>query len=226
MNTENFKNICVVGFKRSGIALSRLALALQKTLKVTDGKKEDEFKDSLINEFKCLGVKFEFGSHTENFIKGSDLIVISPGVDLKKTTLPQIANKLGIRIVGEIEFASWFTKSKIIAITGTNGKTTTATLTYEVLKSKFNGVYLAGNIGIPLSSCVLKTKPEDIIVLEVSSFQLETILEFKPFVAAFLNLEPDHLDRYGVFGEYMKAKINIFRNQEKSDWAIFNKNCE
>jgi len=226
MNTENFKNICVVGFERSGIALSRLALALQRAVKVTDGKKETEFKDSLIKEFKSLGVEFEFGGHSVDFIKGSDLIVISPGVDLKKSTISEIANKLNIKIVGEMEFASWFTKSKIIAITGTNGKTTTTTLTYEVLKSKFKGVYLAGNIGIPLSSCVLDTKPEDIVVLEVSSFQLETILEFKPFVAAFLNLEPDHLDRYGVFDEYMKAKINLFKNQDEGDWAVLNKNCE
>ena len=107
---------------------------------------------------------------------------------------------------------------------GTNGKTTTSFLTYSVLKSVGKNVYLAGNIGIPFARCALETRPDDIVVLEVSSFQLESIIEFKPYVACLLNLEPDHLDRYANFDEYISTKLNIFRNQTNKEWAVINKN--
>ena len=224
MNIDSFNTVCVVGFGRSGFYLVKLLKKAGKKIKVTEKREEGSFSPHIIKQFREQGVEFEFSRHTEKFIKGSDLIVISPGVDLKNTPIKEIAQNNGMPIVGEIEFASWFTTSKIVAITGTNGKTTTSFLTYTVLKSIQENVYLAGNIGIPFSRCVLETKAGGIIVLEVSSFQLESIIEFKPYIACLLNLEPDHLDRYVNFDEYMRAKLNIFRNQTDRDWAVINKN--
>jgi len=224
MNIDSLKNICVVGFRRSGFYLTKLLLKLRKKVRVTEQKDVKFFPSGIVNKFRDFGVDFEFGAHTDKFIKDSDLIVISPGVDTKKSLVSRIAKMNNVPIVGEVEFASWLTKSKIVAITGTNGKTTTAFLAYRVIKSVKPNVYLAGNIGIPLSCCVLSTKPKDIIVLELSSFQLENIIEFRPYAACILNIEPDHLDRYSNFSEYIQAKFNIFRNQTLDDWAILNKN--
>jgi len=224
MNIDSFKTVCVVGLGRSGLYIVKLLKKVGKKVKVTEKREEGFFSSSFVKQLREQGVEFEFSRHTEEFIKGSDLIVISPGVDLKNTPLREIAQSNGIPIVGEIEFASWFTTSKIVAITGTNGKTTTSFLTYSVLKSARKNVYLAGNIGIPFARCVLETRPDDIVVLEVSSFQLESIIELKPYVACLLNLEPDHLDRYANFDEYISAKLNIFRNQTNKEWAVINKN--
>jgi len=224
MNVDSFRNICVVGFRRSGVYLVKLLLKLGKKAKVTEQKDDSFFSAKLVNKFHNAGVDFEFGAHTDNFIKDSDIIVISPGVNTKKSQISHIAKINNIPVVGEVEFASWFTKSTIVAITGTNGKTTTTFLTYRVLKSIKPNVYLAGNIGIPFSCYALSTKPKDIVVLELSSFQLESIIEFKPYVGCILNVEPDHFDRYSYFDEYTQAKFNIFRNQTQDDWAVLNKN--
>jgi len=223
MNLDNFKNICVVGFGKSGICLTELLLSLGKKVKITETKESSSFSSFIIPKFTSFGVDFEFGGHTKNFIKDADLLVLSPGVDLKNSAVYEFAKEFKIPTIGEVELASWLTSAKLIAITGTNGKSTTAFLTYRVLKSKNTNTYLAGNIGIPFSSCVLKTKKKDIIVLEISSFQLESIIEFRPFIACLLNLEPDHLDRYNTFNEYIEAKKNIFMNQKKNDYAILNK---
>ena len=223
MNIDSFKNVCVVGFRRSGFYLVELILKLGKKARVTEEKNAKFFSSRLVNKLRRSGVKFEFGSHTDRFIKNSDIIVVSPGVDTRKSLISGIAKENNIPIVGEIEFASWFTKSKIAAITGTNGKTTTAFLTYRVIKSIKPNVFLAGNIGMPLSCYVLSAKPRDTIVLELSSFQLENIIEFRPYVGCILNIEPDHLDRHYDFYEYKHVKLNIFRNQTSNDWAVLNK---
>ncbi len=221
---SNFKEICVVGFKRSGVALCKLALSLGKKVKVTEINPFGVFYKPYIDNFSNQGVKFEFGGHTKKFIKSSDLIVLSPGVYTENSAVMTLAKELGTLVVGELEFASWFSKGKIIAITGTNGKTTTTFLTYLVLKSKHKSSYLAGNIGVPFSSIALNTEKNSISVLEVSSYQLETIIEFKPYVSCITNLQPDHLDRYKNFSEYVRAKMNIFKNQKKTDYAVINKN--
>ncbi|MBN3040612.1 MAG: UDP-N-acetylmuramoyl-L-alanine--D-glutamate ligase [Candidatus Omnitrophica bacterium] len=224
MNIDNFKTICVVGFGKSGIALCNLLLSLKKKVIVSDISKSSEFESSVISQLKNQGVDFEFEAHTADFIKKSQLIITSPGVDIFSSSLKDIAAGLMIPCVGEIEFSFWLTKASIVAITGTNGKTTTSQLAYELLKKKKKRIFLGGNIGTPFSSFVLKTRPHDIVVLEISSFQLETIIEFRPFIAALLNLEPDHMDRYKDFESYCKAKMNLFRNQGPQDWAILNKN--
>ncbi|MCM8773974.1 MAG: Mur ligase family protein [Candidatus Omnitrophica bacterium] len=224
MDINKFKNVCIVGLGRSGISLVELLLSLNKRVKVTESKDSKNFSSLIVNRFRDWGVEFEFGGHSKDFVKDSDLCVVSPGVDLLRSKIYGIVKELQILTVGEIELASWLTQAKIVAITGTNGKTTTTFLTYRLIRSTKNKVYLAGNIGIPFSSCVLGTKSSDIIVLEVSSFQLETTIEFKPFVACLLNLEPDHLDRYRDFSQYVEAKKNIFKNQKEEDWAVLNRN--
>ncbi len=223
MNIDDFKKICVVGWAKTGTSLCNLLLALQKDIRVSESKEAGSFDQAQVNQFLDKGVNFEFGGHSKDFIKGAQLLILSPGVDTVKSEAIKIAKEEGIPYVGEIEFCFWLTQAKFIAITGTNGKTTTTHLTYQVLKEKRKRVFLGGNIGIPLSSFVLDAKKGDLIVLEVSSFQLETILKFKPYVGALLNIEPDHLDRYRNLEEYLQAKMNLFRNQESRDWAIINK---
>ena len=224
MNIDNLKNICVGGWGKTGISLCNLLLALNKRVRVSEMKERGSFPSSMVDSFIEKGVKIEFGGHTKNFIKGSQLLVISPGIDTINSPLIKFANELGILCVGEIEFCFWLSQAKFVAITGTNGKTTTTHLTHEILKKKRKRVFLGGNIGIPLSSLILNTKKNDIVVVEVSSFQLETIIEFKPYVAALLNIEPDHLDRYPRIQAYLDAKLNIFKKQDTKDWAILNKN--
>lgn len=226
MDINNFKTVCIVGWAKTGISLCNLLLFLKKEIRVTEIKTRENFTSSLIDKFRERGVKFEFGGHSENFIKTSQLIILSPGVDVLSSAVVGISRALNIPCVGEIEFSYWLTKAKFIAITGTNGKTTTSYLTYRVLRERRKRVFLGGNIGRPLSSFVLNTKKGDLIVLEVSSFQLETILQFRPYVAAVLNIEPDHLDRYLTFDEYFKAKMNIFKNQKNVDWAVLNKKSD
>jgi len=224
MDIDNFRKVCIVGWAKSGASACNLLLSLNKKVLVTEEKNSSFFDSNQINAYKRLGVEFEFGGHSHDFMKESQLVILSPGVDTVSSQPVKIANELGILSVGEIEFSSWFTQAKIIAITGTNGKTTTAQLTYEVLKPSRKRLFLGGNIGTPFSSFVLDTKKRDLIILEVSSFQLETILEFKPYVATLLNITPDHLDRHPNLQAYFKTKANIFKNQDEGDWAVINKN--
>lgn len=223
MDIDSLKKVAVVGWGDSGIALCNLLLFFNKKVYLTEIREAKCFNSVIIKRYKEQGVKFEFGANTKEFIQDVDLIVLSPGVDPQVSPIVKIANNLGIPYVGEVEFAACLTKAKFVAITGTNGKTTTTFLTYKLLKEKFKNVFLGGNIGIPLSSFILDTKPKDLIVLEISSFQLETIMNFKPYVAALLNLEPDHLDRYPNLNDYYNAKMNIFKNQTQDDWAVIYK---
>ncbi|MDP2922919.1 MAG: Mur ligase family protein [Candidatus Omnitrophota bacterium] len=226
MNIDNFKKICVVGWGKSGFSLCNLLLFLKKDVRLTEIKKRECFNASLIDKFKTKGVIFEFEGHSENFIKDCDLVVVSPGVDALNSQAVKFARSAGIPYVGEVEFSSWLTQAKFIALTGTNGKTTTTFLTYRALRAKRKRVFLGGNIGIPVSSFILNTSKNDVIVLEASSFQLETIMKFKPYVAALLNIEPNHLDRHTNFKEYFEAKMNIFKNQDENDWAVLNKSMD
>lgn len=226
MNIDNIKKVCIVGWGKSGYSLCSLLLTLKKSAKVTELKERNKFHPALIDKLQNNGVCFEFGGHSENFIKDSQLVILSPGVDPLNSPVVKIANNLNIPCVGEVEFAFWLTKAKFVAITGTNGKTTTTFLTYRVFKENKKRVFLGGNIGIPVSSFILDTKKNDLIVLEISSFQLETIIGFRPYVSALLNIEPNHLDRHPTFRDYFEAKMNIFRNQQSQDWAVLNKNIE
>ncbi len=222
-NIEKINRVCIAGWGKTGVSLAKLLLSLGKEVKVTEKGGRNNFSSSLIKNFQNKGVEFEFGRHSNNFISSAELLLLSPGINFSESSLNKIVKKNHMPYTGELEFASYFAKAKIIAITGTNGKTTTAYLAYLLLKKKKKKVYLGGNIGRAFSEIVPNAGKEDLIVLEVSSFQLETIHRFRPYIAALLNINSDHLTRHKSFNNYLKTKMKIFQNQKKSDWSLINR---
>jgi UDP-N-acetylmuramoylalanine--D-glutamate ligase len=172
-------------------------------------------------QLESRGIKVELGRHTRGFIEGGDLVIISPGV--MPYAQPVLwADELGIPVISEIEFAAGLCPAKIIAVTGSNGKTTVTTLIGKVIEADNRRVFVCGNIGTPFSSLVNKMKEGDLVSLEVSSFQLEKIRKFKPGVAVILNITRNHLDRHKDMQEYIDAKKRIFMNQDGSDFLVLN----
>ncbi|NQS99680.1 MAG: UDP-N-acetylmuramoyl-L-alanine--D-glutamate ligase [Candidatus Omnitrophica bacterium] len=213
------KKVTVVGLARSGLAACKLLLEKGAKVSATDCLDNQKIQES-VRCLKASGIKdIETGRHTEKLIKGRDLIVISPGVALESPAISW-AKKRAIPVIGELELAYNFCPAPIIAITGTNGKTTVSTLVGEIFRQAGRKCVVCGNIGTPFSAEVLRLISEDVVALEVSSFQLETIDRFKPKVAALLNLGIDHLDRYANFQQYLEAKSRIFLNQDQDDWSI------
>jgi len=214
------KKVLVVGLGMTGVATARFLNNQGAFVTVTDMAKEEDLGESVATVRK-LGVEMELGGHRNTTFENVDLIVLSPGVP---HTIPQIqmAKDKGIDVFGEIELASKFIDQPVIAITGTNGKTTTTTLLGEMLKSSGFNVFVGGNIGSPLIGHVDREENAEIIVVEVSSFQLDTIESFKPKVSVLLNIAEDHLDRYNDFTAYAKSKCLIFKNQNLSDTAVLN----
>ncbi len=216
----NNKRVLVVGLGKSGVASALFLKAHGARVTVSDTKSGDELR----NEIPVLldhGITVETGGHGERTFRGQDLIVVSPGVPVDAPPLAQ-ARALGEAVIGEIELAAQFLPGPIVAITGSNGKTTTTTLTGEIMTAAGFPALVGGNIGTPAISLVERAKPETVIVLEVSSFQLETIQTFRPKVAVVLNVTPDHLDRHRTFETYVDAKARIFENQQASDFAVLN----
>jgi UDP-N-acetylmuramoylalanine--D-glutamate ligase len=172
-------------------------------------------------QLRNAGVRLELGEHRPETFNGADLLVLSPGVSLLQ---PQVADarRAGVPVMGEIELASRWLSGRIVAITGTKGKSTTTTLAGKMFAAGGRKAMVGGNIGTPLSSQVADSTPDTFHIVEVSSFQLETIDTFHPWVAVFLNLSPDHLDRHATFEEYAQAKSRIFTNQTEGDWAVIN----
>jgi UDP-N-acetylmuramoylalanine--D-glutamate ligase len=214
------KRVLVVGLGKSGVASALFLKAQGARVTVSDTKTGDE----LHNEIPVLldhGITVETGGHGERTFRGQDLIVVSPGVPVDAPPLLQ-ARSVGGEIIGEIELAAQFLPGPIVAITGSNGKTTTTTLTGEILTAGGFQALVGGNIGTPAISLVENANPETVIVLEVSSFQLETICTFRPKVAVVLNVTPDHLDRHRTFEAYTDAKARIFDNQQADDFAVLN----
>jgi UDP-N-acetylmuramoylalanine--D-glutamate ligase len=209
--------IGVIGYGRSGKAVSKLIESLGETPFVSDSSQN----------LSLVPYPNESGKHTEKLLE-MELLVVSPGVPPNIPVLLKAREK-GIPVVGEIEFASRYIKGKIVAITGTNGKTTTAAMAYHILKESLEDkVLIGGNIspGEPLSSLVSESRDDSITVTEVSSYQLEKIQSFHPWIAAIVNVSPDHLDRHSDFEEYLKVKLNIFKNQDSDDYSIINKDDE
>ena len=208
--------IVILGAGESGIGAAILAKKKGYEVFVSDaGQIQQKYKDELID----LGVKWEQGKHTESKILNAKLLVRSPGIP--ELNLLVNARERGIKVVSEIEFASTHTQGKMIAITGSNGKSTTSSLVYNILKNANFNVGLAGNIGDSFARC-LASCDRSYWVLEVSSFQLDDIHQFKPFISVLLNLTPDHLDRYdGKMNSYAAAKMRITENQVKGDFFIY-----
>jgi len=214
------KNITILGAARSGIAAAELLLKLGAKVFVSDSANKENKVDE-IDVLKGLGIPFEFGQHSE-IVTESDFVVLSPGIPVASEIVQTVLNK-NIPVLSEIEIAAWFCKSPMIAVTGSNGKTTTTTLIGEMLETEQPNRIQAGNIGDPFAAQVMESSAENWAVIEVSSFQLETIEKFHPKVVALLNLAPNHLDRYdGKYEKYVDAKLNVLKNLDSNDFIIYN----
>jgi UDP-N-acetylmuramoylalanine--D-glutamate ligase len=214
------KRVLVVGLGKSGVASALFLHERGARVTVSDAKAEEQLR-SEIPKLLDKGIAVETGGHGERTFRQQDLIVVSPGVPASSEPLKQ-ALSLGIPVIGEIELASRFLKGHIIAITGSNGKTTTTSLAGEVVARGGWESQVGGNIGTPAISLVAESTDNTYNILEVSSFQLETIETFRPFIAAVLNISPDHLDRHGSMEAYTAAKRRIFENQKGDDFAVLN----
>jgi UDP-N-acetylmuramoylalanine--D-glutamate ligase len=216
----NGKRVLVVGLGKSGVASALFLKKQGAQVSVSDTKSGDELR----NEIPVLldhGITVETGGHGERTFRGQDLIVVSPGVPVDAPPLVQ-ARSLGETVIGEIELAAQFLTGPIVAITGSNGKTTTTTLVGEIMTAAGFPALVGGNIGTPAISLAERARSETVIVLEISSFQLETVQTFHPKVAVVLNVTPDHLDRHRTFEVYTDAKARIFENQRPEDYAVLN----
>lgn len=218
------KNITVFGLDRSGLAVVERLDELDANVLVTDLKSEDELQ-SQIAELHGRSINYALGRHDEQCIEKSHLIVVSPGVPLDIPIL-QRARSRDIPIIGEIEFASSLCQCPIVAVTGTKGKSTTSSLIGDILarSDRFENTYVAGNIGTPLSESVSMMRSDDIAVVEVSSFQLESTETFHPEISVILNISPDHIDRHKSMENYLSAKKRIFANQTTEDYIVLNAN--
>jgi UDP-N-acetylmuramoylalanine--D-glutamate ligase len=209
--------VVVVGAARSGIAAAELAARRGARVVLTETRDGFDAADRL----RAQGVELELGGHSAETLAAADLIVTSPGVAPEQPVF-DAARRKAIEIIGELEFASRWVTGRIIAITGTKGKSTTTTLIGRMLNVSGRKAMLGGNIGTPLSAQVEQSTPETIHVVETSSFQLETTTTFHPWIAVWLNLADDHLDRHPTLDAYAAAKARIFANQNASDWVVLN----
>ena len=218
------KKITVIGAARSGISASMLAARKGAKVFLSDNG-SPQLSDYILNKLKTSNVILEIDGHSEK-VFDCDFIVTSPGVPIDSEVLSKAKSK-GIPVYSEIEFASWFSKGRIIAVTGTNGKTTTTALIHHILKNAGFKTIIGGNIGEAFSNIVEQTDENTISVLEVSSYQLDLIDSFHPNVAIILNITPDHLDRYdNDFSKYISSKFQITKNLGKSDLFVYNKDDE
>jgi UDP-N-acetylmuramoylalanine--D-glutamate ligase len=209
--------VVVVGAARSGVAAAELLVRRGARVTLTDIREQIDGAEAL----RAAGVKLELGGHTAATLAGVDLIVLSPGVPPDQPAIAA-ARRTGVPVIGELELAARWLRGRIVAITGTKGKSTTTTLTGRMLEAGGHRVLVGGNIGHALSAQVDLSTTDTIHVVEASSFQLETTDTFRPWIAVLLNFSADHLDRHASVGDYADAKSRIFRNQDSSDWAVLN----
>ena len=221
-------NVTVVGLARSGVAAARLLVEAGARVTVADRKERAELDPVLKQVAKNIDVTV--GSGYERALESADLVVISPGVPYRLEALERVRRR-GVTVISELELASRFISAPILAITGTNGKSTTVTLIGAMLEQQGKRVFVGGNLGTALSEAAIRSvqagrhslaDPYDFLVVEVSSFQLETVERFRPWIAAILNVTVDHQDRYDSIEEYIAAKSRIFEHQTSTDYALFN----
>ena len=218
------RRVLVVGLGKSGVAAALFLQERGAQVTVSDNRTEEELGPE-IPVLLDRGIAIEAGSHRERTFRETDLIVVSPGVPSDAPLLVR-ARQLGVPVIGEIELASRFLQGKVLAITGSNGKTTTTALAGSVVAAGGQAVQVGGNIGTPATALIAESTAATWNVLEVSSFQLETIETFHPAIAVVLNVTPDHLDRHRTLEAYIAAKARIFENQAESDFAILNADDE
>ncbi len=211
------RHVVVVGAARSGIAAAELLV--RRGAMVTMSEQRSTFAEA--DRLHAMGVTLETGGHRQETFAQADLVVASPGVPLGQPVF-DVARARGVDIVGELELAARWLKGRVIAITGTKGKSTTTTLVGRMLTEAQRKVVMGGNIGVPLSRQVDGSTTDTLHVVEASSFQLETTTTFRPWIAVWLNLADDHLDRHATVAEYAGAKARVFANQTSTDWAVLN----
>jgi UDP-N-acetylmuramoylalanine--D-glutamate ligase len=211
------QNVVVVGAARSGVAAAELLV--ERGARVTLSERRDEIAEA--RALTDRGVNLELGGHRMDTFERADLVVLSPGVPPEQPPI-EAAKARGVPVIAEIELASRWLKGRVIAITGTKGKSTTTALTGKILEGAGFDVTVGGNIGAPLSAQVIRSTPSTLHVVETSSFQLEGIVNFRPWIAVLLNVSPDHLDRHPSVEAYVAAKARIFENQQERDWAVVN----
>ena len=222
LNINSYKNkkITIAGLARSGLACAELLYDLGADVSATDNQDTDLTRANALR-LKSKKIKVELGRHSQEFIKGRDLLVLSPGVTGEAP--PVIwAQQFGIPIISEVELAWSLCPATVIAVTGSNGKTTVTTLIGRILEAQARRVFVCGNIGNPFCGEVEKMGKDDFVSLETSSFQLERISSFKPKISVMLNFTANHLDRYKSIEEYLEAKKRIFMNQDKNDYLVLN----
>jgi UDP-N-acetylmuramoylalanine--D-glutamate ligase len=211
------RQVVVVGAARSGIAAAELLRRRGGRVLLTESR--HAFAEAPL--LRAMGVELELGGHRSATLAGADLIVTSPGVPLEQPAFDE-ARRRGVEIIGELELASRWLRGRVIAVTGTKGKSTTTTLVGRMLTADGRHVVVGGNIGVPLSGQVEASTEDTVHVVETSSFQLETTTTFKPWIALWLNFAADHLDRHPTVDAYAAAKARVFANQTSSDWAVVN----
>ena len=211
------KRVTVAGAARSGIAAAKLLVSRGAAVTLSDARTEVPDAEPL----RSIGVRLELGGHAAETFTDADLVVLSPGVP---SDLPVVraARERGRPVIGEMELASRWLKGRVIAVTGTKGKSTTTALTGRILEGAGFAVTVGGNIGVPLSDQVSSSTEQTLHIVETSSFQLEQIETFHPWIAVMLNCSPDHLDRHPTLEAYRAAKGRIFENQTSDDWAVIN----
>ncbi len=214
------KRVLVVGLARTGIVTALFSSGYGATVTATDERPESELAETAA-KLRAAGVKLELGGHSPESFLQQDLIVLSPGVPANLSALAA-ARAHNIPVWSEIELAWRFLRGKLVAITGSNGKTTTTSLVAHILKTANIPVMVGGNIGTPLLALVENSTDSTVTVAEISSFQLEIIESFRPEIGVLLNLTPDHLDRHASFDEYASAKMRMFENQLERDAAVLN----
>lgn len=214
------KDVAVIGLGASGFSSAKLLVSRGARVRVTDCADNDQIK-ARAEELRRSDARVEIGRHTREFIAGCNLVVTSPGVSQKRPCLGW-ASQMQIPIISELELASSIFGGQIVAITGTNGKTTVTTLVGQILMEQGMDVAVCGNIGRPFSEEVGRGLEKAICVVEVSSFQLERVASFRPRVSVILNVTPDHLDRYRNFDQYLQTKAKIFANQTVEDYCLLN----
>ncbi len=219
MNLKN-KKVLVCGLGRTGISLIPVLLKKGAYVTLQTEKINDIYKEK-IEKYQEEGVKVFLNKNPNDIISNFDLCIVSPGIDTAEKFFT-IAKEAKVKIISEIEFSNWFYCGELVAITGTNGKTTTTTLVQKILKEKFSDSRAVGNIGIPFAENVLDSSKDSVFALELSSYQLETTYTLKPKVAAVLNITKDHIQRHKTMNNYILAKEQIFLNQDENDFLVLN----
>ena len=215
------KHILVVGLGKSGFSVLRWLAGQEARVTVSELKDESELEPRFLREAREIGAMLEAGGHKKETFLSADAIVVSPGVPRDMAPLAAAREK-GIPVLGEMELACRLMDAPMVAVTGTNGKSTVTALLGAMLERAGLNVFVGGNIGTPLIEYAAAGKKADYAVVEVSSFQLDTMTTFHPTVAVLLNVSPDHLDRYAGYSAYVESKLRIFQNQGPGEWAVLN----